>query len=60
VPKKKPRRRKPWAVANPELSRAMQDLRRGSAAAPHLSRADKLTRAEAEREAVRDSAGDSA
>ncbi|MDR1188800.1 MAG: hypothetical protein LBK95_15355 [Bifidobacteriaceae bacterium] len=56
--KKNPRPPKPWAIPNPELARAMQELRRSSATSPHRSRADKPTRAEARREAVQDSANE--
>lgn len=45
---------RPWRVANPDLARAMQELRRSSAASRHVPRALKGTRAQRERDAIRD------
>ncbi|MDR1077811.1 MAG: hypothetical protein LBL55_03990 [Propionibacteriaceae bacterium] len=55
MPKKKTKPPRPWAVADPERIRAVQELRRSSAASPHRSRADKMTRAEAESAAIEES-----
>ncbi|MDR1213882.1 MAG: hypothetical protein LBK54_07370 [Propionibacteriaceae bacterium] len=56
MPKKKTTKvPRPWAVADPERVRAVQELRRSSAASPHLSRADKMTRAEAKSVAIEES-----
>lgn len=44
--------------ANPELSRAMHALRSSNAAQPHVPRPRKGTRAERERQAIRDQGRD--
>lgn len=41
-------------VANPDLARAMQELRRSNAATRHVPRPRKGTRAQRERQALRD------
>lgn len=57
---KKNRRNKNYSVegfrpsANPEQNKAMQALRRSNAATPHIPRSRKGTRAERERQALRD------
>lgn len=36
---------RPWRVANPEMAKAMRELRRSSAASPHVPTPRKGTRA---------------
>ena len=45
-------------VANPELAAAMRELRRSSAASPHVMKSRKGTRASRERHAIADSMTD--
>lgn len=50
-----PKRRKVAGTANPELAQAMCELRRSSAAAPHVPSPRKGTRGVARTRAIRDS-----
>ena len=43
-----------WRTANPDLAKAMQELRRSSAAQPHVPALRKGTRAERDRKARQD------
>lgn len=45
---------RPWRTANPDMAKAMQELRRSSAAQPHVPAPRKGTRAERDRKARQD------
>lgn len=55
--RKKQKQRKPWAVANPEMARAMQEKRRSSAASRHTPAARKGSRMARNTKAIRDHLG---
>lgn len=48
------RKDRPWRVPNPEMARAMQELRRSSAASKHVSLPHKGARRARREQAIRD------
>jgi hypothetical protein len=53
-----PQKRKPDSHANPKLAHWMRELRKSSAAQPHVAKPYKGTRRQRERQALRDQGRD--